>query len=226
MTDPAVDAPVSENTRRLLQVLDHHAIDTVIDIGAHRGEYAQRLRRGGYTGRIVSFEPQSAAHAALDAAAADDPDWEVAPRIALGKSDVPVTLKLSAETDMSSVLDFTKDMTALLDSSAYVGSEVASQARLEAVFPRWVRSGDTVLLKVDTQGTERDVIEGARRILGRVALIQVELSIVPVYRGETGFVDMITWLETLDFAPVLFLPGYFNKRTARLIGMDGVFVRA
>ena len=226
MTDPAVDAPVSDNTRRLLQVLDHHAIDTVIDVGAHRGEYAQRLRRGGYTGRIVSFEPQSAAHAVLDTAAADDPDWEVAPRIALGKSDVPVTLKLSAETDMSSVLDFTKDMAALLDSSAYVGSEVASQARLEAVFPRWVRSGDTVLLKVDTQGTERDVIEGARRILGRVALIQVELSIVPVYRGETGFVDMITWLETLDFTPVLFLPGYFNKRTARLIGMDGVFVRA
>ena len=225
MTDPAADSPVSDNTRRLLQVLDHHAIDTVIDVGAHRGEYAQRLRRGGYTGRIVSFEPQSAAHAVLDVEAAGDPDWEVAPRIALGKSDVPVTLKLSAETDMSSVLDFTKDMAALLDSSAYVGSEVASQARLEAVFPRWVRSGDTVLLKVDTQGSERDVLEGARRILGRVALIQVELSIVPVYRGEVGFVDMITWLETLDFTPVLFLPGYFNRRTARLIGMDGVFVR-
>ena len=25
--------------------------------------------------------------------------------------------------------------------------------------------------------------------------------------------------------PVLFIPGYFNRRTARLIGMDGVFAR-
>ena len=226
--EPPDDAPpsaVSDNTRRLLRVLDHHGIDRVLDVGAHRGEYAARLRRAGYAGAITSFEPQSAAHAALSARAEADPLWIVAPRMAIGDSDVPVTLKLSAETDMSSVLDFTADMAQLLSSSAYVGTEVASQQRLEAVFGAQTGPSDRVLLKIDTQGTEHRVIEGARGVLSRIALIQCELSVVPVYRGEPGYLSMIQRLDDLGFTPVLFLPGYFNNRTARLIGMDGVFAR-
>ena len=225
MTDGTAVQPVSKNTERLMHVLAHHGIDQVLDVGAHRGEYADRLRRAGYAGRIASFEPQSAAHAELSARAADDPAWTVAPRMAIGDSDVPVTLHLSAETDMTSVLDFTADMGRLLSSSAYVGTEVASQQRLEAVFATHVLPGSQVLLKVDTQGTEHRVIDGARGVLGRIALIQVEMSIVPVYRGEPPYTAMIERLDLLGFRPVLFIPGYFNWRTAQLIGMDGVFAR-
>ena len=219
------DTPPSESTQRLIRVLEHHGIDRVLDVGGHRGEYGQRLRRGGYAGAITSFEPQSAAHTELVEAAAGDPLWTVAPRMALGDSDVPVTLHLSAETDMSSVLDFTADMAKILSSSAYVGSEVASQKRLEAVFAKHARAGEQVLLKIDTQGTEHRVLDGARGVLGRIALIQTELSIVPVYRGEPDYRAMIHRLDELGFTPVLFIPGYFNRRTARLIGMDGVFAR-
>ncbi len=220
--------PVSENTRRLVRVLEHHGIDVVLDVGANVGQYAQRLRRGGYGGRIVSFEPVSKAHLALEAAAAGDRLWEVAPRLALGDNDRPVTIHVSGELDMSSALDFTQEMGRLLDSSAYVGSEVASQARLDAVFDRHVGPGERVLLKIDTQGTEHRVLDGARGALRRtqaIQAIQIELSIVPVYQGEQPWLDTVTRLDDLGFHPALFIPGYFNRRTARLIGMDGVFVR-
>jgi FkbM family methyltransferase len=217
--------PVSENTRRLVRVLEHQSIDLVLDVGANVGQYAGRLRRGGYAGRIVSFEPVSKAHLALEAAAAGDRLWQVAPRMALGDTDRPVTIQVSGELDMSSVLDFTKEMSGLLDSSAYVASEVASQARLDAVFDRHVDPGERVLLKIDTQGTEHRVLDGARGILRRLHAIQIELSIVPVYQGERPWLDTVTRLDDLGFQPALFVPGYFNRRTARLIGMDGVFVR-
>jgi hypothetical protein len=55
--------------------------------------------------------------------------------------------------------------------------------------------------------------------------IQLELSIVPVYEGERGYLDMISTLNELGFEPALFIPGYFNQRSARLISMDGVFLR-
>ncbi len=219
------EGAVSRDKANLIRVLACHGIDLVLDVGANTGQYAQKLRAGGYAGRIVSFEPQSAVHAELSRAAAGDPLWTVAPRIALGDNDRPVTINLSGETDMSSVLDFTDEMADLLDGSAYIGTEVASQARLDALFPKHAAPGDRVLLKIDTQGSERRVLEGARGALHRIRAVQIELSIVPVYRGEPSWFDTIRYLEDLEFRPVLFIPGYFNRRTARLIGMDGVFVR-
>ena len=35
------------------------AVDCVFDVGAHVGEYSTSLRRAGYSGDIVSFEPVS-----------------------------------------------------------------------------------------------------------------------------------------------------------------------
>ena len=215
----------SKESRNLAAVLAHHRIDLVFDIGANTGQYARRLRRAGYAGRIVSFEPQSTVHAALAEAAAGDSGWTVAPRLAIGDSDRPVTLNISAESDMSSALPFTAEMAGLLDSAAYSGTETVPQARLDAVFGEFVRSGDRVLLKSDTQGYDRRVLDGAAGVLDRVVAIQLELSIVPVYVGEPSWREMIDHLQTLGFSPALFIPGYFNRRTARLIAMDGVFVR-
>ena len=216
---------VSRSTQRLIGILRHHGITLVLDVGANVGQYAQRLRRGGYDGGIVSFEPVSVAHAQLDQAATGDARWTVAPRMALGDCDVPLSINVSAEPDMSSVLDFSAEMAQLLDSSAYVGQEAVSQARLEAVLPKFAAADDRILLKIDTQGYERQVLDGAGAALRRLTAVQLELSIVPVYRGAPGYLEMIAYLADRGFQPALFIPGYFNKRTARLIEMDGVFVR-
>ncbi len=218
-------APPSKDSRNLATLLSHHGIDLVLDVGGNTGQYGQRLRRAGYAGRIVSFEPQTAAHAALVEAAAGDTEWTVAPRMALGDSTEPLTLNLSPTSDMSSALAMTDEMAELLDSAAFTGSESVPQARLDAVFDDFAQDGDHVLLKSDTQGYDRAVLDGAGAILERVRAIQLELSIVPVYVGEPSWQEMIDHLDGLGFAPALFIPGYFNRRTARLIAMDGVFVR-
>lgn len=230
---PPLDQPstppgqsLSKDARNLLRVLEYHAVDLVIDVGANVGQYAQRLRLGGYRGRIVSFEPLSEAHAALTAAAAGDPDWIVAPRTAVGDGFEPLGLNISANSDMSSVLDWTAEMKDLLDSSAFVGRETAPQTRLDAVFGDYARPTDRVLLKIDTQGYERQVLDGAAGVMERLPLVQLELSIVEAYDGEPSYLAMIEHLGRIGYRPILFLPGYFNRRTARLIQMDGVFLRS
>lgn len=224
MNDP-VSKPPSKETRNLATLLAHQRIDLVLDVGANTGQYAERLRRAGYGGRIVSFEPQSSAHAALTLAAADDPEWIVAPRMAVGDGDQPLILNLSAESDMSSALPMTEEMADLLDSAAYTGTETVPQARLDVLLADFAGPGDRVLLKSDTQGYDRQVLDGAAGVLDRILAIQLELSIVPVYVGEPSYREMIDHVEALGFSPALFIPGYFNRRTARLIAMDGVFVR-
>ena len=216
---------ISKETRALVRILEHQGITLVLDVGANVGQYATRLRQGGWPGRIVSFEPLPTARVSLEQAAADDPLWEVAPPMALGASGGTVTLNVSAESDMSSTLPFLPEMADLLDSAAYTGTETVPLARLDGVFGQYAVDNDQVLLKIDTQGTESAVLEGASGILDRIQGIQLELSIRPVYEGERGYLDMIAALQGLGFEPALFIPGYFNHRTARLISMDGVFLR-
>src|SRR5690349_12763044 len=61
--------------RHLRMLLTTLAINCVIDVGAHEGEFYRAVRNAGYTGRIVSFEPFPPSFARLQARAARDPDW-------------------------------------------------------------------------------------------------------------------------------------------------------
>ena len=52
------------------RLLASERIDLLLDVGANEGQYALRMRRAGFQGRIVSFEPLSDAFAALERRAA------------------------------------------------------------------------------------------------------------------------------------------------------------
>ncbi len=211
--------------RALARIFDHYEISCVIDVGANIGQYASRLRRLGWRGRIVSIEPVAAAHAALERAADGDPAWTVAPQLALGAIDGTVTLNVSAESDMSSVRGFRPEMAQLLDSARFVDAETVPLARLDGWIDRWAGPTDRLLLKLDTQGYDFEVLAGAAATLARVWLIQVELALAPVYQGEPDWRAAADRLAALGFQPILLIPGYFNRRTARLLSADGVFAR-
>src|SRR5690349_8117486 len=88
---------------RLLKYLE---IDCVFDVGANVGQHALKLRRYcGYSGRILSFEPNPAALPELNAAAAKDPLWDVFP-IALGKEKGTAEFQAYADSKLGSLLQF------------------------------------------------------------------------------------------------------------------------
>ena len=210
----------------LVTILEHFGVTVVLDIGAHKGEYGGYLRRAGWAGRIVSFEPQSAVRPALEERAAADGNWQVAPAMALGREDGEIALNISAETDMSSALPLADSAMRFTPSSAMVGRETVTLRRLATVFGDYVRDGDTVFVKADTQGYERAVLDGAEPVVARIAGWQLELSIEPIYDGETGWRAMLDRMEALGYVAHLFIPGYFSRHIARQIQIDGVFMRA
>lgn len=217
--------PKRTHWENLVTIFRHHGVTLVFDVGGHKGEYAGYLRRAGYDGRIVSFEPQSAAHAALSEQAADDPNWTVAPRTALGDRDGTITLNLSAETDMSSALPLADAAMAFTPSSRMVASEEAPVCRLASVFEDHARPDDVVFVKVDTQGFERPVVEGADPVMDRIAGWQLEMSIVEIYEGEPDWRAMVDAMAARGYQPHLFIPGYFSRHIARQLQIDGVFFR-
>jgi Methyltransferase FkbM domain len=107
-----------------------------------------------------------------------------------------------------------------------VRKETVPLGRLDEVAGSYLTPDDRVFLKIDTQGYEAEVLAGAERLLERLAGIQLELSLVPLYEGERAFRAMLDDLAALGFEPYLFLPGYFERKIARQLQVDGVFMRA
>ena len=210
---------------RLVAVLAHEAVDAVLDVGANEGQYGRLLRDAGYAGPILSFEPLPGPHAALTAAAAGDPAWRVAPPMALGKVAGEVVIERSAESDMSSILPQSPLLQTLSPSSAVVERLAVPCARLDALGqlldPAWRR----LHLKIDVQGFEPHVLAGARGLLPRIATIQLELALQPVYAGEVDWRVMVDRLRDLGFRPALVLPGYFERKLARMLQLDMLFAR-
>ncbi len=210
---------------QLVAILAHEGVDAVIDVGANTGQYGLMLRREGYRGPILSFEPLPGPRRVLSEAVAADPLWQLAPPSALGDAAGTVVIERSAESDMSSILPQSPLLARLSPSSAVVERLRVPCARLDAltdlVDPTWRR----LHLKIDVQGYEPHVLAGAAGLMSRIATIQLELALQPVYAGELDWRVMTDRLEAMGFVPALVLPGYFERKLARMLQIDMVFAR-
>lgn len=211
---------------RLFGVLDTHRIDTVIDVGANDGGYAQLLRRGGYKGAILSFEPLEQEHARLEKAAGQDPQWFVAPRMALGAEAKDVEIHVAGNSASSSVLPMNRRHEDAAPESRYVGVQKVPMRRLDDVDHPAIRRGESILLKIDTQGYEMPVLQGAEKLLPRLRGVQLELSVTQLYDGQVLYLEMMQWLQARGFELWGVMPGFVDPASARMLQFDGIFFRA
>ena len=210
---------------KLVRILSDFAVDLILDVGANVGQTHDKLRAAGYKGRMVSFEPVPSAHAALVAKAKNDPHWQIAPRTAIGREPGDVIINVSQSTDMSSILQ-PKDV--LLETLPK--TEVAEQVNtpvttLDAVWETYCPPTSRVFLKVDTQGFERQVLDGAKASLDKILGVQLELSLLPLYDGEETYLSYLNDLHAWGFEPFMIWENYFSRTHGRQMQMDVAFMR-
>lgn len=216
--------PGAEDLRRV-RLMASDGISLVLDVGANAGQYAQRLRAAGYTGRIVSFEPLADAFAALAEASRPDPAWE-ARRLALGDEDGTTSINVAGNSWSSSVLEMGAAHLASAPESAYVGTEEIPIARLDSVWHELVRDGDRVFLKLDVQGYEMHALRGAEASLQRIALVQAELALVTLYEGDMSWRAIVDHLDRHGFELAGLEPGFEDPGSGRMLQADGIFLRS
>ncbi|MHA1537317.1 MAG: FkbM family methyltransferase [Alphaproteobacteria bacterium] len=219
-----IKSPI-EHWRRIAGMLDHFGITLVLDVGANTGQYVGYLRNAGWTGRVVSFEPVAGVHGALAGNADADPAWRVAPAMALGAADGEADITVSKESDMSSLLPLRGEILEVSPSAGALGSERVKVRALDSIFDEFVHADDRVFLKIDTQGYERAVLDGAGKSLPRIAGLQVELSLVALYEGEALWRELVDRLAAEGFDLRFVLPGYYDRHLHRMLQIDGVFFR-
>jgi FkbM family methyltransferase len=206
-------------------LLREHAIDLILDVGANAGQFASYTFGLGYSGRIVSFEPLPAPHAALLASSRGNPRWEIAERCCLGEREGEALMHVSENSISSSILPILGGHVAISPEAGYVGVEKVPMHTLDAVAPRYLADSRAPFLKIDVQGYEEPVLRGASETLRRVRGLQVELSLCPVYEGQTLFLPLLEWIMGQGFAPYRFTPSFTDPRTGRWLQADGLFFR-
>lgn len=212
-------------TGRLARHLATHAVDVVFDVGANAGQFARSLRSAGYGGRIVSFEPLGSAHEALLYASRHDSMWDVAPRMAIGAADGVVDMNVAGNSVSSSALPMLDLHARAAPGSAFVATEQARLATFDSAATPWLRPDAVAFLKIDTQGYEDRVLDGATGALQRVSGLQLELSTVSLYEGQPLCDALVERLCRLGFAIWDISPGFFDSRTGRMLQFDAVFFR-
>ncbi len=218
--------PNTSSELRLAKMLVAEQVDLVIDVGANSGQYARSLRSAGYSQRILSFEPLSTAHAALEASARLDEKWAVAERMAMGDHDGVVTINIAGNSASSSILDMLDSHRHAAPYASYVGSEEVPVRRLDSVQHPFLDESTRPFLKIDTQGYESRVLKGATGLLKRVKGVQVELSLCPLYDGQVLWRDIIDLLEASGFELWSLFPEFLDPDTGRMLQCDGIFFRA
>jgi FkbM family methyltransferase len=210
---------------RRRRLIEGRGINLVLDVGANTGQFAQSLRTEiGYAGRIVSFEPLNAAFLMLQQNAAADPLWDCV-NVALGDVETVGRINISANSHSSSLLEVMERAVQVEPSIAYVGQQEVSVRRLDGLLGKLTDPNDLVFLKIDAQGYETRILNGALKVLDRFELIQLETSLTPVYLNEPLIGDVIKFLDYLDYRIVAIEPGWEDPRTSELLQADLIFAR-
>ena len=220
-------APTTDSLGSHLGMLfDVLEINCVIDVGAHTGEYGQLVANTGYSGRLVSYEPVLENFNELSKVADSAGNW-TAVHCALGDSDGQMEINVTESTAIASFLtpnEYAREQFG--GKSAVKRTELVDVRRLDSVFSDCVAGipDPRVYLKMDTQGYDLRVLEGAHDCLGQVLAIQSELSVRKIYEGMPDFTEAITRFNSLGFELSAIFPVTID-RNLRMIEFDCVAVR-
>ena len=220
--------PLHSSLARTARLLDSHRIDCVLDVGANDGGFAYDIRKLGYNGRIVSFEPLKVPFEKLSRRAIKDSSWH-AINCAIGDTRGEVAIHVSANSALSSsVLPMLDAHVSAAPDSRYVAIESVPIETLDQMLPTLGLGPECrTFLKVDVQGYERAVLDGASRLLSSSTIVgmQLELSLVPLYAGSMTYRDALDRAETLNMALMGMEPVFADALTGQLLQVDAVFFR-
>jgi FkbM family methyltransferase len=209
---------------RRLDWIQKKNISVVFDVGANEGQYAHELFEAGYGGSVVSFEPLSDAFSSLKNRAQAIPNWKVV-NVALGENEDFSLINVSGNSQSSSLLFMLGRHEESCPESKCYRQEKIRVERLSSYWTQHCENDDSVWLKIDVQGFELSVLKGAGDFLKKAAAIELELSLVPLYKGQPLMGEMIKFLNENGFSLVAVQEIFSDPETRETLQMDGIFLR-
>ena len=177
--------------------LRQQGIQAILDVGAHQGETALAYHEAMPEAKIYSFEPQADIFAQLQASVQHIPNIEVF-NFALGETTGEQIFHKNSFSPSSSLLpldNLHKEMFPFAAETTEVSVQVK---RLDDIAPD-LNLESPVLLKMDVQGYEKHVLDGAQNTLDKVQVVIAETNFQPLFEQQTQFDELYKRLHARGF---------------------------
>lgn len=217
--------PTQSISAQIVASLNYYNIDLVLDIGANCGQFAEDIRSGGYVGKIISFEPLSSAYSALVKASVADNEWEVYERCAIGAKGGVAVINIAANSASSSILNMMDSHIDAAPHSAYIGTETVPVLTLDSIFRDFADVYKSIFVKIDVQGFEWEVLDGAIATIPHLRGLLIEMSIIPLYQNQHLWEEIVQRLKVSGFHLWALQPGFTDPKNGRTLQFDGIFFR-
>lgn len=215
---------ITEAEARKILWLKNMGINTILDIGANTGQFAEKIHQVFPDAVLYSFEPLNDCYEELINKFKNIPQFK-AFNLALGDETGVVEMHRNQYSPSSSLLPmaelhktcfpYTKEEI-LLKVDVVCLDDIASSLELNK----------PMLVKLDVQGYEDKVILGGESVIGQADIVIVELSLEQLYEGQPLFEDVYNVMRSLGFRYRGNYDQLYSPDDGRVLQIDGIFTKA
>lgn len=218
---PSLQRHVADMVARAFEEIVYHRLvengfkpKAIIDVGAFKGDWTRLAGRIFGPMPMLMVEAQPSLRAGLDALTRELPHVKCETAVLGATAGQEVTFY-----EMGTGSSF------MPEASDAPRKELKLQTRtLDDVVDEHLEPVDDIFLKIDVQGAELQVLQGADKTLERAGLVQLETAMLQYNEGAPLLPEVVSFMAERGFYPTE-VSGFSRPRN-HLVQIDLLFARA
>ena len=200
-------------------------INTIIDVGANRGQFLTEYIKHFPDAQFFCFEPLTTEINELENVAKKFKNNIVVVNSALGNREGKILFHQHSHSSSSSILTTTNNCKDLFPQTKDQKDIEISITTLDNYFEDKLNSNyKNILLKIDVQGFELEVLKGAQKTLNMISACLLEINFTNLYKNQASFNELYEFLRRMGFEYAGAMDQNFTDE-GRLVFSDILFIR-
>lgn len=203
----------------------------LLDIGANIGQFADFVLGVDKNLQIFCVEPIPSAHKVLSKKYKNNNRVTILSPLVVSRKNGLTTLNVAKNSVSSSLLEMEP-----LHTKTAPGSEIVSQIDVEGLdldtlfekklfnYTDQVESSRNWVIKIDAQGAEYEIIQGAKSCFKYISGFICELSLRELYTKQTLWLSFIKKMKLLGYEPFFLQTGFSDSKTSETLQIDVGFI--
>ncbi len=198
-------------------------IQTIFDVGANEGQFAEKIRTLFPNATIYAFEPLPHVYERLVEMFKGDQKF-IPCNYALGEKEEETIIFLNEYSPSSSLLEMADEHKKHFDFARKETVHTIYVKRLDDIAPS-IKIAKPALLKIDVQGFEEKVILGGRNTIPEFDMILIEVSFRELYKEQPLFDDIYNQLKKVGFNYCGNFEQLISPKDGSILQADAIFIR-